>query len=357
MKPLGHLLEDEVVDPERLAKTWKGTRSALYSRDLRDARRYGALAMACALACVFVWWQGEGTRALELASGGSPQHVVAEMPTTLRFDDGSAIHMETRAELTPTQNVAGLFELEQQAGTLDYEVTPGGPRRWVVDAGLARIEVVGTAFRVERTDDSVRVSVARGRVRMAWRTSEGEETVVLGAGEEQWVRAVRTRVATVVTPPSPESRSQEPDLVEEAANGGTDAPPPRGVETVAAWRELATRGAHEAAYRALRDDARPDGTLSQRAHASRDPEELMLLADTARLSGHASEAIEPLERLSRDYPSDPRAPLAAIVLGRVQMQRGDRDAALEAFARAESLGIPAALRDDVARRVASLRSP
>ena len=81
----------------------------------------------------------------------------------------------------------------------------------------------------------------------------------------------------------------------------------------------------------------------------------MLLADVARLSGHPREAVAPLERMIAEHPGDPRAPVAAVMLGRLEMDRLVRpERARRAFERARELGLPAALAPDVDRRLARL---
>jgi transmembrane sensor len=80
--------------------------------------------------------------------------------------------------------------------------------------------------------------------------------------------------------------------------------------------------------------------------------DLLVLADVARLSGHAAEAVAPLERILRDFPGNPQAPLAALALGRLELDTLDRPAkAAGALNRALSLGVPLSLREDVRTRL------
>jgi DNA-directed RNA polymerase specialized sigma24 family protein len=80
--------------------------------------------------------------------------------------------------------------------------------------------------------------------------------------------------------------------------------------------------------------------------------DLLVLADIARLSGHPAEAVIPLERILRDFPGDSQAPLAALALGRLELDTLDRPAkAATALTRALSLGVPRTLRQDVRTRL------
>jgi len=80
------------------------------------------------------------------------------------------------------------------------------------------------------------------------------------------------------------------------------------------------------------------------------------------LAGHAANpgagdgtATLPLERILDEHPRDPRAPLAAIVLARVEMDVLERPLrAREALRRAEALGVPRALQPEIARRIDAL---
>jgi transmembrane sensor len=88
------------------------------------------------------------------------------------------------------------------------------------------------------------------------------------------------------------------------------------------------------------------GTLSERAHV----DELLALADVARLSGHPEEAVVPLTRLMEEHPTDPNASLAAFSLGRVEEALGHEQRAADAYERALGLGLPDALVPDALGR-------
>ena len=76
-------------------------------------------------------------------------------------------------------------------------------------------------------------------------------------------------------------------------------------------------------------------------------------ADRARLAGRFEEGASLLERLVREHPGDPRAPLAAFSLGRVLLGELGRPAdAARAFARARALAPDGPLADDALAREA-----
>lgn len=83
--------------------------------------------------------------------------------------------------------------------------------------------------------------------------------------------------------------------------------------------------------------------------------QLMQRADQARASGHPERAVAALQRLLDLHPDDPQAPLAALLLGRIEMDQLQRPArAKVALQRALQLGLPQALRADVHQRLGKL---
>ena len=86
-----------------------------------------------------------------------------------------------------------------------------------------------------------------------------------------------------------------------------------------------------------------------------DPEELLVAADVARLSGHPSEAVQPLQRVVSAHRRNARAPLAAFTLGRVYLEDlGRPREAAQAFAEVGAVAPTGPLTEDaLAREVES----
>jgi transmembrane sensor len=320
------------IAEERVHASWKETQLRMRRPVVRTPfliGMAGALAIAAAIA-LFLVPRGRGEEPLRLSDGSLP--VATDRETTLRFEDGSWIALSRDARITPRENTARAFTVELE-GHAHFDVTPGNARRWRIVAGDVSVEVVGTSFDVDNQRDHARVDVSRGVVRVR----RNDETHVLRAGQSMTLDR-STPVVTAEAPPEEIEpvRDEEPD------------PAPRRPARRSSWQSLASAGEYDQAYEAFETTrVRPD---------SLGPEDLMMLADVARLSGHPRDAVAPLERLLAVYPRDSHAALAAILLGRVEMDRLHRpDRARRAFERATELGVPEALRRDVESRLTRLR--
>jgi transmembrane sensor len=197
---------------------------------------------------------------------------------------------------------------------------------------LATVEVVGTRFTCERTDDRLRVAVARGAVLVRGERIP-DRVRRLSAGESLEIAA----------PPAP-AAAAEPTV-------DATAPVHRAVKAPAApqvgrWRELARQGQHQEAFASL--SAGGIAPEIKRLGVA----DLFALADVARLSGHPAAAVAPLDRIQTEFASDAQAPLAAFALGRLELDNlGRPDRAAAAFTRALKLGVPHSLREDVRARL------
>lgn len=117
-------------------------------------------------------------------------------------------------------------------------------------------------------------------------------------------------------------------------------------------RETAEQGHYAEAF-----DRLGKGGLQRETTRAESAETLLSLADIARLSGHASDATAPLERLLAEHGSDPSAPVAAFTLGRIRLDTlGDPARAADAFARALALGPPRGIEEDVHARLVEARA-
>jgi hypothetical protein len=81
------------------------------------------------------------------------------------FEDGSILEaVEAHTLVEALGMTARDVVLRLVSGAVRVQVTKGGPRKWVVEAGDLSVEVVGTRFIVTRTDERTSVRVENGSV-------------------------------------------------------------------------------------------------------------------------------------------------------------------------------------------------
>ncbi|HVT06647.1 MAG TPA: FecR domain-containing protein [Polyangia bacterium] len=337
-------------DEQALARIWSridaGERESelpLVRRVLRLDRPALAGAVLAVAAAVVVWVgiSKDDTGPLRLADGQPIAAVQAPASgTVVAMSDGSRVTLAGGARFEPLLSTATSFVAMLQTGRADFDVHPGGPRRWQIECGLATVEVVGTGFSCTREPGRLRVAVQHG--------------VVLVRGDQVRERAQRLTAGQsleIVDPllapaagPGP-ARRPEPTAAPEPT---ADAAPPAVTPPLArvSWRELAQSGRQRDAFAAL-------GTRGlARETRQVGVADLLLLADVARLSGHPRDAVAPLQRVLDAYPRDAQAPLAAFALGRLELDELDAPAqAARALDRALSLGLPQTLREDARARL------
>ncbi|MGF1468947.1 MAG: FecR domain-containing protein [Sandaracinaceae bacterium] len=315
-------------------------------------------------------------------------------PDEIALSDGSVLHLGAGARVLPVRIDGRWAVLRQPTGRVTYDIHPGGPRRWRIESGSVRVEVLGTRFVVDRTPARVRVAVERGRVAVATdgirRELTAGDVLELPSGASAPARAAATAAAAprpsadVTSPPAEEASGDEalagaPRVHASEAAEASTAGPDRGdtprSTTAAAARAPGSRGDRAAPTRPARR-APPPWVLLARDHAydeafahlgadglrrasrgARSVDELFLLAATARLSGHPELAVDPLERLVRRHASAPEAAVAALTLGRLQLDALDRPrAAADSLETAARLGLPDHLAPvALARRVEAQR--
>jgi|GEM_PF-598349 len=387
--PLDHALVDASDDPASRLKHWRAIQSRRGVRGaparpkwwLGGALASGILAVAAVLMSLFAPPAPPARGALLLAGGAALAPVEAtQRELTLELTDASKIHLAQGARLVPLRSTASRVDLVLDRGSALFSVTPGGPRRWSVAAGEVRVEVVGTEFRVSRSGSNVEVTVTHGIVLVSGKTVPGgAQRLVAGdhlrvessSSPEPSTRADASSSAPAASSvplgaaPAPSSGEpaehadapNETSPLDDATRGAPQGRSRRRVTThtsaqtstssAATWRQELAEGRYDAAYRALGQTRFAQATL-----AATSAEELLDLADVARLSGHAREALVPLTHLLDTFPQSPHAAVAAFTLGRTLLdQMHDATGAAEAFKRAINLHPPHALLEDCHARL------
>jgi hypothetical protein len=111
------------------------------------------------------------------------------------------------------------------------------------------------------------------------------------------------------------------------------------------WQLLAQQGEYDASLSALEANGGFEGAIDQAT-----ADQLMLLVDVARVTGHRERAVEALRRVISQHGSDPLAPLAAWTLGNMLDKAGDREGAADAFAAYRTLSPQGDFAEDAIAR-------
>ncbi len=310
--------------PLKVRDVWSEEKtSALSARVVRLRRRRsltrGSLllgAVACGALASLLWSRDAGS-ATPLPRASEAPVVAAVAPATpntpntpstpitpkqqaaILLRDGSrAEPTSAESRFTVSRDQPEQVTVVLERGGARFAVARRAERRFEVEAGPALVRVKGTTFSVTRSDASTRVVVEDGRVEVFW---GGEKTELL-AGD-----------TGVFPPPEPALEAQAHEV-------------PAAV--VPGWRDLAKRGEYRRAFAAMQ---------KARARVPDAPEDHMLAADVARLSGHSAQAVSHLRAVSERFADDPRAPVAAFTLGRVLQDLERPREAAQAFRRARTL--------------------
>jgi transmembrane sensor len=344
---------DVPVDELTIQRIWAKTRRARNRNDeprsapARWPLTVGAAAVLGIGAAVLAWVDGQDAGPLADTTGTS---VGGFARGTTRLSDGSSVAVAEDAALDVLGNDSHAVSLLLRSGTASFDIEPGGPRRWSIECGLVTVEVIGTELTIERREatstspEEVRVAVARGVVLLRGdrvpdrvrRLTAGEELIV--QGEQSPAVAAAPSLSDASSSDGPTEEHTEDRSAGHSVVADVAAPMPE--TTGVAWQSLADQGEYVRAYDLLGREG------VSREVTSAGVDELMALADVARLSGHPDEAIGPLERILELHSASSQAPFAAFILGRIHLDhRRDPVAAAFAFEQALEAGLP----EDLAR--------
>jgi transmembrane sensor len=274
-------------------------------------------------------WHEPEIRQLALVSGAAPAVLSAAAgPVVTRFDDGSQVSLAALTRLEVLRNDGRSFVTALRRGGATFDVKPGGPRHWIIEAGELSVEVVGTRFRVERRGEVTRVSVEHG--------------VVQVRGERVPGGSVRLLAGTSFELPAATAA-----VVDEHRQARAEAVPLSGPPAVSS-----TSGVPPAAAAA----AAPSNSSSGAEQQPRDEVERALsAADAARRQGNNAAAISHFDAAWRQAaPGDARRGLAALSLARLLI--GGQPAKAAQILRSSLSDMPQALLEDASVRLVEAES-
>lgn len=272
------------------------------------------------------------TRQLALLSGATPGVLSADAgPVEARFDDGSAVSLAALTRLEVLRNDARSFVTALRRGGATFDVKPGGPRHWIIEAGELSVEVVGTRFRVERQGELTRVSVNHG--------------IVVVRGERVPNGSVRLTAGTSFELPVASAGSGAGVTADEGSSARAETEPT--VPNVAPSASALPHAAAAAAPGSASSGAKPP--------ARDEVERALLAADSARRQGDNSAAIGYFNAAWQQAAAgDARRGLAALSLARLLM--GGQPAKAAQILRSSLSDMPQALLEDASVRLVEAES-
>lgn len=261
-----------------------------------------AVAMALVLFVFQNSWRPSTPAPLTQANGSALPLLLSAGTVTL--SDGSSISMEENIQAQVITNQPSQLTLLMRSGKASFSVKPGGPRKWLVEAGVATVEVVGTLFTVNRTERGVEVSVDRGTV-VVRAASLPDGLVRLDAGMKTFVAAVEKSRAEATT-----------------NSGGSSAVHTTPSPAIDAQR-VATKESKGAVSIRSAAPSQTAQTTERPAVGARpsDIEALWKNADDARAKNDHVSAAQWLEKLVEQFPSDSSTPSAAFSLARIELEQ------------------------------------
>ena len=342
------------LDEAELAQVWRRVRDAQAERRVAPRRwRYAiatGVAVATAAVLLVAWPRGHrasGALAGDVALTPGAQ-IDATAPRAIAMADGSRVTLAPEARLEVLANEGDKFVTAVRRGKVGFDVRPGGPRKWIIETDLATVEVVGTAFAVERSAVELSVTVERGVVLVRGERVPGR-VVRLTAGQHVEVAAA---IATAPPPPAPTI-----DRVAPVTPAIDRAPPPapaidRGPPPAPVIDRVPTAPALDRTPPIVAPPPVAPPPVAPPPVAP-PPVDIIARADALVAAGQHARAADALEAYLADARGDATAGLAAFLLGRLaQDQLAQPQRAAEAFARVRAIGSPRAIQEEALVRQA-----
>jgi TolA-binding protein len=256
--------------------------------------------------------------------------------TSLRFSEGSRIALDPAARVTVTRSTPTGAELVLAAGRAHVDVVPRPESAWRVHTGPFVVDVTGTRFDLDWDPNADHFSLAlyEGKVTISGCTFGAGKKLVAGERAEASCKSssqsVRPLSAARGTPAANAAPRAETPPAGAAAPTPDPAPRARAAEPVATahesdWTALARSGRYADAYTL----ASAAGVANESARRAAD--DVLLLGETSRLTGHVDDARLAYEAVRRRFAKSAAAAQAAFNLGRLEVRAGQEARAASWF--------------------------
>ncbi|MBN2528213.1 MAG: FecR domain-containing protein [Deltaproteobacteria bacterium] len=264
-----------------------------------------------------------------------PSHPVPANQTTHSTSqnatpDTSVVEIEDIGEATLSKGAKIAFEkkfkneirFRQSAGRIHYSIVPQHNRTLVVHVQQIEVRVVGTAFDIEITRDSVSVDVVHGTVLV---TAENKR-LRLNAGERFDSKSFSKNMHT----PNSDNHRMEKMLSQQVVDDAATAPSKGGPKKPASvsheFNQDASKNIKNAYPQTTTADISPPTTPDES-----DVTRILKEVDKARRIGNLNDAGALLRQLIRTHPRHADIPIWYFTLGNVTFASGQYRAATQAY--------------------------
>jgi len=286
-------------------------------------RLAGAFALAASLVValgIFLSRRTTPVTALSFQVAGRPGTVGqwiapdARAGVSLRFSEESRVALDPGSRAQVTRLDARGADVVLSSGLLHADVVPRPGNLWRIRTGPFLVEVKGTRFDVswDERADVFELVLFEGHVVVSG-CSLGQSRNV-AAGER--VRASCRPTGEAAPQKAPEAAPRETTGDRPTTTREVATPSAAPLVAPGDFAELARSGHYQRAY----DLAASQGLEALRTQ--RGAEDVLLLGEAARLSGHADEARRSYQAVRRRFGSTPASARAAFELGRLEAAAG-----------------------------------
>ncbi len=257
--------------------------------------------------------------------------------TSLRFSEGSRIALDPTARAKVAHSTPKGAGLVLETGRAHIDIVPRGDSAWRVQTGPFVVLVTGTRFDLEwnPTTDHFSLALYEGKVTISGCTFGEGKKLVAGELAEASCKAGKQSIAPLSAAAKDAARTAqraEPAVVTETApvtepeHAAVNAAKSSEASHSSAakdhdWPALARSGRYGEAY-ALASSA---GLVEECGRRAAD--DVLLLGESARLTGHSEDARLAYQAVRRRFPKSPEAAQAAFNLGRLEVLGGQKGAA------------------------------
>jgi TolA-binding protein len=275
-------------------------------------RGLAGLALGAAAAIVFFLVRRPSSD-LNFSVDGAPGKVGDFLPSPddrsieLRFNEGTSALLAPRTRGRVSAVSANGAEVVIEAGKAKMSVVPRPHNRWLVHAGPFVVHVTGTRFEVawDPAKDRFVLELYEGKVTLSGCIFGEGNDITAGQRVEAGCGLAEYRISELGARPGAHEAAPE------SAPSGAAATTPEKPRPD--WLSMARAGRYEEAYRAAEAEGTDD--LSARASANN----VLLLGDAARLSGHEAVARSAYLAVRTRFAGTKSAANAAFYLGRIEL--------------------------------------